>query len=43
MAALHEESTSFRESLRIQSGSRRDRPFAHPCYWAGFVLIGDPK
>jgi CHAT domain-containing protein/tetratricopeptide (TPR) repeat protein len=20
-----------------------DRPFAHPCYWAAFVLIGDPS
>jgi CHAT domain-containing protein len=20
-----------------------DRPFAHPCYWAAFVLVGDPS
>jgi CHAT domain-containing protein len=19
------------------------RPFAHPCYWASFILIGDPR
>jgi CHAT domain-containing protein len=22
---------------------RDDRPYAHPYYWAAFVLIGDPQ
>jgi CHAT domain-containing protein len=24
-------------------GSGRDRPYAHPYYWASFILIGDPQ
>jgi CHAT domain-containing protein len=36
--ALHE----AKEWLRTLPDSRGERPFAHPAYWAGFVLIGDP-
>jgi CHAT domain-containing protein len=25
------------------SGTEQDRPYAHPYYWAAFVLIGDPN
>jgi CHAT domain-containing protein len=23
-------------------GQAGDRPFAHPYYWAAFILVGDP-
>jgi CHAT domain-containing protein len=26
----------------VPAGAGRDRPFAHPFYWAAFVLVGDP-
>jgi CHAT domain-containing protein len=28
--------------LRVSSGEKADRPYAHPYYWAAFILIGDP-
>jgi CHAT domain-containing protein len=26
----------------IPSGNESDQPYAHPHYWAAFVLVGDP-
>jgi CHAT domain-containing protein len=28
---------------RKEGARKDDRPFAHPYYWAAFVLIGDPR
>jgi CHAT domain-containing protein len=25
------------------AGGNDDRPYAHPYYWASFILIGDPR
>jgi len=35
---------AFREDLENDSSGEelKDRPFDHPYYWAGFILIGDP-
>jgi hypothetical protein len=36
---------TLRKGLKLRApaaGGAGDRPFAHPYYWAGFVLIGDP-
>lgn len=32
-----------KEWLRAQRDTNGVKPFAHPSYWAGFVLIGDPS
>jgi CHAT domain-containing protein len=29
--------------LRTYEDSEGRRPFAHPAYWAGFILLGDPE
>jgi tetratricopeptide (TPR) repeat protein len=29
--------------LSVSSGQKADRPYAHPNYWAAFILIGDPS
>ena len=29
--------------LCAYGGTNGERPFRHPCYWAGFVLIGDRR
>jgi hypothetical protein len=36
---------SLRQALPARKGeaTKEDRPFAHPYYWAAFVLIGDPR
>ena len=35
---------AFGEAVRVPSGPLvEDKPFAHPHFWAGFVLTGDPK
>ena len=31
---------SKRSAVKVPKG---DRPYAHPCYWAGFFLIGDAE
>jgi CHAT domain-containing protein len=36
---------SIRKALPVRKteANKEDRPFAHPYYWAAFVLIGDPS
>jgi CHAT domain-containing protein len=36
---------SLRPALpaRKAEGAKEERPFAHPYYWAAFVLLGDPR
>jgi CHAT domain-containing protein len=29
-------------ALQVPSGSGDEHPYAHPFYWAAFVLVGDP-
>jgi CHAT domain-containing protein len=31
-----------RRAVREWRNAAGQRPFAHPAYWAGFALIGDP-
>jgi CHAT domain-containing protein len=26
----------------VSAGPADERPYAHPYYWAGFILVGDP-
>ena len=30
------------QALSVPAGAADDRPYAHPYYWATFVLVGDP-
>ena len=30
------------QALGVLAGAAGDRLYAHPCYWAAFVLVGDP-
>jgi CHAT domain-containing protein len=39
------ERSTLKKGLKLReapAGAADDRPFAHPYYWAAFVLIGDP-
>jgi CHAT domain-containing protein len=37
LSALHEASLSAVKSIKKKYGS------SHPFYWAGFILVGDPR